>query len=272
MSNAKLLFESSEIWSDYYYDGDAHAARFAEVIEAIPADASSLLDAGCGNGKLLRQILAGERKFASLHGTDYSAEALRRVPVAATEASIDALPFADGSYDIVTCLEVFEHLPQDVFAKARAELARIASKYIIVTTPYNERIDSYHISCPQCFCRFNPNYHLRRFTEAGIRGLFAGHGFEARRIMFLGPMRNYLGVTYLQNLRKTRDPLTWYVRTPVPCPACGEKVQPKTARAAGPDRSVSPHRRASGLLQLAKAAIPHWTAYSWIGALYERTR
>lgn len=265
VSNAKLLFESSELWSDRY--NDVHAARIAGVIEAIPSDAGSLLDAGCGNGALLRQILAGKRKFSDLHGADYSTEALRHVPTAATEASIDALPFADGSYDVVTCLEVLEHLPQDAFAKARGELARVASKYIVVTTPNDEEIDSYHVSCPQCFCRFNPNYHVRRFAEAEIRGLFEKHGFEARRLIFLGPLRNYLGVTYLQRLRMRRDPLRWYVSAPVPCPACGERVKPKSA---APDNAVFQPRSASGLRKLAKAVIPQWTTYSWIGAVYER--
>ena len=52
-------------------------------------------------------------------------------------ASVTNLPFADKSIDVVTCMEVLEHLDRQSFGAALHELRRV-NRFLVVTVPYNE--------------------------------------------------------------------------------------------------------------------------------------
>ena len=45
------------------------------------------------------------------------------------------LPWADGAFDLVTALEILEHLPPDRVPAALAELARVCGGYLYATIP-----------------------------------------------------------------------------------------------------------------------------------------
>jgi SAM-dependent methyltransferase len=101
------------------------------------ARAGSVLEVGCGEGfssEVLRQVVQNGRFFA----LDVSIGALQvaRDRVAGIEwvgGSAQDLPFADGSFDTVVCLEVLEHL--DDPARALAELARLARASLVLSVP-----------------------------------------------------------------------------------------------------------------------------------------
>ncbi len=97
--------------------------------------ARTVLEVGCGEGKLAHHLVteggAPERfvatdvEVAQVHGVD------PRIEVRA--ASAYELPFADRSFELVVCCEVLEHLERPMVALA--ELARVASRAVIVSTP-----------------------------------------------------------------------------------------------------------------------------------------
>ena len=113
--------------------------RFFERIRSVigEVDPHSLLDAGCGEGELLRRRVFSprlspvclDRKLDSL--ADLRARTSQHALIC---ASVEALPFAAGSFDAVICLEVLEHL--DDPAAAVRELARVARKALILSVPY----------------------------------------------------------------------------------------------------------------------------------------
>jgi SAM-dependent methyltransferase len=81
-----------------------------------------LLDVGCGSGLALR--LAADRG-ASVTGLDAAPglleHAKRRVPGAPlVEGELEQLPFADGSFDVVTGFNSFQYAAQPVVALAQA--------------------------------------------------------------------------------------------------------------------------------------------------------
>lgn len=72
-----------------------------------------ILDVGCGTGGNLEMLA----KFGSAEGVDVSDDALefcRRKGLKAHKGLAESLPFADESFDVVTALDVVEHLDDDI--------------------------------------------------------------------------------------------------------------------------------------------------------------
>jgi ubiquinone/menaquinone biosynthesis C-methylase UbiE len=109
--------------------------RFFDRLRGVLAELApgTVLDAGCGEGEILRRgvLPAGLRPVCLDVRTDSLAEVAETKRVC---ASVRALPFAARSFDVVTCLEVLEHL--DDPAPAVRELARVASRAIVLSVPY----------------------------------------------------------------------------------------------------------------------------------------
>ncbi len=81
---------------------------------AIPA-AGAILDIGCGGGRTLQKLAAAAPQ-AKIHGVDYAdasiaasrranADAIRRGLVTVHQASVSALPFPAGTFDLITAVE-----------------------------------------------------------------------------------------------------------------------------------------------------------------------
>jgi SAM-dependent methyltransferase len=89
-----------------------------------------ILDAGCGNGRYTRFLLAQADPDALITGFDYSQQMLHRARSRlrsdrATQVAADLtrLPYADDSFDAIVCGWVLEHLPDP--RPGLHELARV---------------------------------------------------------------------------------------------------------------------------------------------------
>ena len=96
-------YDDLEPWYEHLY-AVLHAILSAEIGPA-PAAGGRALDAGCGTG--LQTRLLADRAWRA-HGTDISAGLLLiardRLPDAElTFATVEALPYRDGSFDVVVC-------------------------------------------------------------------------------------------------------------------------------------------------------------------------
>ncbi len=92
-----------------------------------------LLDVGCGTGTLL-SCLAADPHAEQLVGLDFAPEMARRAAAKFTRnaqadklsvvcGDAERLPFADGSFDVLTCCNSFHHYPNQ--AHAVREFARV---------------------------------------------------------------------------------------------------------------------------------------------------
>jgi cyclopropane fatty-acyl-phospholipid synthase-like methyltransferase len=167
-------YEDTADWSlERHLDSRDELQRFEVTAGLISPNAERLLDVGTGNGAFL-SFLEMHSSPLDLWGLERSKAAIAasRCRAKIIEGSIDALPFQDRAFDTVTALEVIEHLPHAVYAKALAEMARVASMQVLISVPYRER--RLMVACPECGCRFSPIFHLRTFDEDKLVNLVPG--------------------------------------------------------------------------------------------------
>lgn len=146
-----------------------HGAVAREIIELIPKDARSILDVGCGNGAISNAI--DDRLVI---GSDIALAAIKHMRHPACVADIGAMPFADGSFDLVMATDVLEHIPDDQYARACAEIVRVSRRWILIAVPYRELLDSATVECASCGVFYHVHWHQRAYDEAFLRGHWAG--------------------------------------------------------------------------------------------------
>lgn len=108
-----------------------------EAVESILGRGKRLLDVGCGNGALLDLVRV---RFDTVHGCDLSERALRKArqgwgQFVCADLNEGWLPYQDGLFDCVTCLEVIEHVVDPL--RLLKELHRVLRPQgqLVLTTP-----------------------------------------------------------------------------------------------------------------------------------------
>jgi ubiquinone/menaquinone biosynthesis C-methylase UbiE len=98
----------------------------------------SILDAGCGEGFIIKLISENIEDELKISGFDLSEQAVGFAGKANKDADIKAasiynIPFEENSFDLVICSEVLEHLEKP--EEALKEINRVAKRNIILTVP-----------------------------------------------------------------------------------------------------------------------------------------
>jgi SAM-dependent methyltransferase len=97
---------------DARYDGEGMAATGRALLDLTAGlEAGRILEAGCGTGHWL-SLLAAEGR--ALHGLDLSAGMLRRAwerkaPLKLARGKARRLPFREGTFDLVFCVNALHH-------------------------------------------------------------------------------------------------------------------------------------------------------------------
>ena len=113
-------------------------ARFAPVAERLPARAGGrVLDVGAGSEGIARWLPRGWSVTALDSVWDDYGNARGDGTGPATRVTGDArsLPFPDGSFDAVVCLDVVEHIPPADRPGVLQELRRVCAGRLLVACP-----------------------------------------------------------------------------------------------------------------------------------------
>ncbi|UTA54192.1 class I SAM-dependent methyltransferase [Lysobacter soli] len=108
-----------------------HFQRYAAASALVDSldNAPNVLEVGANRQRLLDEFLPGRRIiFSDLDQQD--CDDGRFVRADATE-----LPFADDAFDCVVSLDVLEHIPVQLRAKAVAEMGRVAKRLVVIACP-----------------------------------------------------------------------------------------------------------------------------------------
>ena len=117
---------------------------------------------GVGAGQFVHAMSKSTRNFKSIKGLDITKHSKFISDDDGLEmiyASIGEIPLKDNSVDIVTCLEVIEHLDSKLMLQGVKELRRVAKSRMILTVPYCEKEPL-------------PHFHKQRFDLTRIKRIF----------------------------------------------------------------------------------------------------
>ena len=166
----------------WWYRGRRKVIR-AELDRLALGSDASILDAGCGSGRTLQE-LAAYGWVSGIELNQQAAEVARARGLGEVRTGrLEELPWPDASFDLITCLDVIEHTPDD--RVTLAELRRVCRPggWLLVTVPAYPALWSTHDEA---------NHHYRRYSRPTLRAAAGDAGWEMARIssfnsVLLGP-------------------------------------------------------------------------------------
>ena len=231
--------------------------RIRTTLAVIPHDVSTVVDVGCGDGRIVGRLPA----CVNTVGVDYSSNALHHFEGNGVCARSEFLPFRDRSVDLALCCEVLEHLPDEMFRRTLHELGRISRKYILISVPYRETLRRGYVRCPACLTIFHVWGHLRRFTRRTVKNLFPD--FTVSTTTFVGKRPPYhLGPVIAVNQRYGNRWAEWDEMSI--CPRCGNTLFERTPR--------NLITMACGVINMLTSCIIPVSQRNWILTLFVRAR
>ncbi len=178
LMNAMLELDDRHWW----YRGRRRIIR-AELDRLGLAPGARVLDAGCGSGRTLEEL----GRYGEVFGIELDpgaaemAQARGRGEVRI--GRLEELPWKGGYFDLITCLDVIEHTPDD--RVTLRELRRVCQPggFLLVTVPAYQGLWSMHDVA---------NHHYRRYSRGRLRAAARESGWRVRRMtsfngLLLGP-------------------------------------------------------------------------------------
>ncbi|MES1173490.1 MAG: class I SAM-dependent methyltransferase [Myxococcales bacterium] len=185
-----------EMWERYGHLDAASPAAFHRrrlIVELCLRHASGarhVLEAGCGRGELLpelrrafpnAELCAADVSLASVRETQRLNPALRVFQMDLSEPDFERIHAADvGRFELVTCSEVIEHIPNDRRAVERAAKLLAPNGLLVLTVPGGK------------MSRFDELIgHQRHYSSAALLELALGAELDPLEVLAWGfPFQN----------------------------------------------------------------------------------
>ena len=136
-----------------------------------------ILDAGCGTGRQMEEL----KKYGQVFGFDISDEALNFCQKRGLQNIVKAdlnqpLPYPNESFDLITALDVLEHIENDQFALSELKRVLKIGGHLIISVPAHPFLWSYWDKSI---------HHQRRYTKKELEEKLKKAGFNIIRLSYI---------------------------------------------------------------------------------------
>jgi len=132
-----------------------------------------VLDAGCGSGRTLLELAPYGQVAGIELSEDAAAVARSRGDFDVRLGRLEQLPFESGTFDLITCLDVIEHTPDDVGALRELRRVSAPGARLLLTVPAYQALWSRHDVA---------NHHFRRYSRRSLRTAAQHAGWQIDRM------------------------------------------------------------------------------------------
>lgn len=243
-----------------YRNSRSEQDRIRDLIALLPRQRGIALDVGARDGYVSLRLTD---HFDSVIALDLDKPEIEHGKIRCVKGDATALNFPDRSIDLVVCLEVLEHIPTKVLAKACSELARVAKGHVLVGVPYKQDIRCSRTTCHTCGQTNPPWGHVNAFDEQRLQHLFPGLSVVKTSYVGESDVRTNAVSAWLMDL--AGNPYGSYSQDE-PCVHCGEKLMQPPPRTLFQKACTKAAFFVNALQRLMLGRRPH---ANWIHVLME---
>ena len=152
-----------------YRESETEQARTNDLMALLPKNIETVLDIGARDG-FISKLLAD--RVRSVTALDLSRPKIDDIRILCVKGDVTDLDFNDGSFNLVMCTEVLEHLPGAMLGNACDELSRVSNRYLLIGVPFMQDLRLDRTTCPRCGIKNPPWGHVNSFDTDRLLRLF----------------------------------------------------------------------------------------------------
>jgi SAM-dependent methyltransferase len=169
----RLMTAMLEVDEHHWWYRGRRAIVDAQLSQLALPPSARILDAGCGSGRMLQELV----RYGQASGVELdprAAEVARSRGHGEVRAgSLEQLPWDAHSFDLITCLDVLEHTPDDRLTLTELRRVCAVGGRLLLTVPAYQALWSLHDEA---------NHHFRRYGRRALRQTVADAGWKLERI------------------------------------------------------------------------------------------
>ena len=168
---------------------------------AVQGPSESILEAGCGNGRVVRYF---QEQGYAITGMDFIPEAVAKLKEAAPDLHVDVgditrMQYADASFDVVLAFGLYHNLRDEPLERAMAETVRVLKPGGRLCASFRadnwaNRINDWHAdrkareTLGEAIPAGSKEFHKLNLTKNEFRTLVVRHGLRVTDLLYVENM------------------------------------------------------------------------------------